>query len=195
MNSMACGFGFAAARALSRRVPIPGFRATSTSSSAAQCGSKYASMTARSADDERPSVLSTGESLDERILENAVYGDDQERDASSDEDGSVSVREQDDVAARSKTFSSGELPLPSEFMDPEWMASYMKSGFQADGYSSVASSDSENCEDACLAEESDADEMYSGPLQPVRTHARRDFPAPSEYLTSTELLSLVQGFA
>eukprot|EP00928_Gymnodinium_smaydae_P054856 TRINITY_DN38553_c0_g1_i1.p1 TRINITY_DN38553_c0_g1~~TRINITY_DN38553_c0_g1_i1.p1 ORF type:complete len:197 (-),score=34.78 TRINITY_DN38553_c0_g1_i1:83-673(-) len=191
---MACGFGLAAVRELSRRMPMSVFTSTLSSSSTAPLGPRGASMTepACSADSER-AFLSTRENLDERILENEFHEGNEEDEASSDVESSVCDAKERSL--RSKNFSSGEIPLLSEFLDPQTLASYIKLSFQADGESSFASgSDAEDCEDASLAEESDGEEMYSGPLQPLRTIARRDFPAPSEYLAREKLLSLVEGF-
>eukprot|EP00928_Gymnodinium_smaydae_P058494 TRINITY_DN41691_c0_g1_i1.p1 TRINITY_DN41691_c0_g1~~TRINITY_DN41691_c0_g1_i1.p1 ORF type:complete len:191 (+),score=22.25 TRINITY_DN41691_c0_g1_i1:82-654(+) len=189
---MASGFGLAAARALSRHVPVPRFRSSVSSSSARQSSSKDASMTnpACSAEGDRTTrSFCTRESLHESILEDAVH-DNEERDSSSDEDNSMS--EPAGMAIRSRTLDSSQIPLPSDFMDPQTLACYLKMHISAGSDPSVMPS--RDSEDAFPDEESDAEEMYSGPLQPQRTTARRDFPEPSEYLTRDELLILVLGF-
>eukprot|EP00928_Gymnodinium_smaydae_P069211 TRINITY_DN5260_c0_g1_i1.p1 TRINITY_DN5260_c0_g1~~TRINITY_DN5260_c0_g1_i1.p1 ORF type:complete len:196 (-),score=24.63 TRINITY_DN5260_c0_g1_i1:433-1020(-) len=182
---MACGFGMAAVRTLANQVPRfrsrhRGPKGASFTESA--CGGAESERTAFSA--------STRESMHECVLENDFHDGDEESDVSSEADSSVS--EPNEMAARSRTFSSSEIPHPMELLNPERVASYVKSLVSADDDPDVMSN--RNSQDDRVAEESDAEEMYSGPLQPRRTWSRRDFPAPSEYLKREELLSLVEGF-
>eukprot|EP00928_Gymnodinium_smaydae_P067921 TRINITY_DN5092_c1_g6_i1.p1 TRINITY_DN5092_c1_g6~~TRINITY_DN5092_c1_g6_i1.p1 ORF type:complete len:185 (-),score=34.13 TRINITY_DN5092_c1_g6_i1:75-629(-) len=183
---MACGFGLRAVRTLSA------LRSSFASSSAGRRGPKDADMTesACGADGERTTMsFTTRESLHEYVLEGAMHGDNEESDSGDEESSSGS--ESLEMARRSsRTLSTKELPHPLELLDPQSAASYIQSLVSADG--DLSDIDSE--EEDHLAEESDAEEMYSGPLQPQRTKARLDFPAPSEYLTRQELLSLVEGF-
>eukprot|EP00928_Gymnodinium_smaydae_P060858 TRINITY_DN4471_c0_g1_i3.p1 TRINITY_DN4471_c0_g1~~TRINITY_DN4471_c0_g1_i3.p1 ORF type:complete len:276 (+),score=28.34 TRINITY_DN4471_c0_g1_i3:111-830(+) len=113
----------------------------------------------------------------DRILESAVH-DSEEHDVSSDDDDcSLDSAE---FAMRSRTLSSSVITLLSDFLDPQRVASYEK--LYSINY------DYDYCEGAPVVEKGEC------PLQPLRTGVRRDFPAPSEYLTRDELVSLVTGF-
>eukprot|EP00928_Gymnodinium_smaydae_P060856 TRINITY_DN4471_c0_g1_i1.p1 TRINITY_DN4471_c0_g1~~TRINITY_DN4471_c0_g1_i1.p1 ORF type:complete len:341 (+),score=35.70 TRINITY_DN4471_c0_g1_i1:111-1025(+) len=116
--------------------------------------------------------------------------------SSSDYDDDCSL-DSAEFAMRSRTLCSSEIPPLSDFLDPRRMAAYEKFYSMEASDSSVTSSsnyDYDDRKDAPVAEKGDTEEIYSGPLQPLRTSARRDFPAPCEYLTREELLSVVSEF-
>eukprot|EP00928_Gymnodinium_smaydae_P033123 TRINITY_DN23813_c0_g1_i2.p1 TRINITY_DN23813_c0_g1~~TRINITY_DN23813_c0_g1_i2.p1 ORF type:complete len:205 (+),score=19.29 TRINITY_DN23813_c0_g1_i2:68-682(+) len=176
---MAAGFGVAAVRALARSLRVPGvFRSSATSSSEranASLGREERSASAARATrpgcDGPTQSHATGEGLSERMQE----GVEEHSASSSDED---SVAEHSRVALRTRTFSSSEIPSPSQFLDSQALATYSRLHTSVDMASSVSSGrDSVDSRIDPGNAESDADEMYMGPLQPVRTSARSDFPA------------------
>eukprot|EP00928_Gymnodinium_smaydae_P067914 TRINITY_DN5092_c1_g1_i1.p1 TRINITY_DN5092_c1_g1~~TRINITY_DN5092_c1_g1_i1.p1 ORF type:complete len:220 (-),score=42.22 TRINITY_DN5092_c1_g1_i1:59-718(-) len=214
---MAAGFGVAAVRALARRVPI--FRSSFSSTSAEQAGQKRESTIESACGVSfggREVTLSTmAATLDEQRPDGVV---DEEHSAQSDEeDGDVCDPSDMVMAIRSRTFSCSEIPSPSQFLSRQQLATYEQL-YSIESSASVKSrSVSEDGRDASEAEieeseaeeelsevadeeseaeveESDAEEMYSGPLQPMRTSVRRDFPAPSEYFTREELSTIMEEF-
>eukprot|EP00928_Gymnodinium_smaydae_P006717 TRINITY_DN12392_c0_g3_i1.p1 TRINITY_DN12392_c0_g3~~TRINITY_DN12392_c0_g3_i1.p1 ORF type:complete len:185 (-),score=36.95 TRINITY_DN12392_c0_g3_i1:170-724(-) len=183
---MACGFGMAAVRALSRKMPTPLFRGSFSMGKEKTMdgvvpeeeGAEQPSFNLRSTTYESASA-------DERVLEGEVYSDNV-KEGSDDEDVSSNASEPMQVVARTRTLScDDDFPDASDYLDPEWIKNYNK----------LYIADSDDSDDESeYAEESDTDEMYSGPLQPVRTTARRDFPHPTKYLTKEEFVDLRSSF-
>eukprot|EP00928_Gymnodinium_smaydae_P006720 TRINITY_DN12392_c0_g5_i1.p1 TRINITY_DN12392_c0_g5~~TRINITY_DN12392_c0_g5_i1.p1 ORF type:complete len:218 (-),score=45.51 TRINITY_DN12392_c0_g5_i1:161-721(-) len=185
----------AAVRALSRRMPTPPtlaappFRRSYKQQGEASMG-KYKTMDEEEGG-EQPSFnlrSTTYDSAfsDERVLEADVFSDNVQGE-SDDEDVSSEASEPVQVATRTRTLScDGDFPDTSAYLDPEWIKNYNKLYLSDD-----ASSD----EESDYAEESDTDEMYSGPLKPVRTTARRDFPHPTAYLSKEELVEMWSSFS
>eukprot|EP00928_Gymnodinium_smaydae_P088233 TRINITY_DN7233_c0_g1_i1.p1 TRINITY_DN7233_c0_g1~~TRINITY_DN7233_c0_g1_i1.p1 ORF type:complete len:187 (+),score=48.72 TRINITY_DN7233_c0_g1_i1:61-621(+) len=180
---MACGFGVAAVRALSMKMPTPPFRGSFSLPRGMQSGrslSKYGLMKDEDAEESATFMLrsTTVDAADERLLEGDVYSDHMEQDSEDEDDASEAGSEQPvREAERTRTLlSDKEFPDLSSFLDPEWIKNYNK----------LYLSDGEDSD----ADESDAEEMYSGPLEPRRTKAHRDFPHPSTYLTKGELVEM-----
>eukprot|EP00928_Gymnodinium_smaydae_P006718 TRINITY_DN12392_c0_g4_i1.p1 TRINITY_DN12392_c0_g4~~TRINITY_DN12392_c0_g4_i1.p1 ORF type:complete len:221 (-),score=38.32 TRINITY_DN12392_c0_g4_i1:181-747(-) len=187
----------AAVRALSNKVPTPNFRRSfsmqqrNTSEVSKGKDKMMDGIVFEDEGAEQPSFdvrATTYESAfsDARLLEGDVYSDNVQED-SDNEDESSEVSGPIQVASRTWTLACDhEFPDMSTYLDPEWIKKYNELYFSDD----VGPDDQSD-----YAEESDTDEMYSGPLQPCRTTARRDFPHATSYLSKEELVDLWSGFS
>eukprot|EP00928_Gymnodinium_smaydae_P028217 TRINITY_DN21576_c1_g1_i4.p1 TRINITY_DN21576_c1_g1~~TRINITY_DN21576_c1_g1_i4.p1 ORF type:complete len:199 (-),score=40.37 TRINITY_DN21576_c1_g1_i4:321-917(-) len=191
---MACGQGMSAVRTLSGKLAV---RSTTTMGSERQelnavpdsCDSPK--LAAIQPSQQAPAY--TTRSLDERLLEGVIYSDNEQY--GSDDFGADDASEPEQAGVRARSLPLRELPDPLEFMDPKWMRTFTKL-FGEDNNTQNSDSDFDAASDADASSEknaeedveSDCEEMYSGPLQPKRTSAHRDFPSPSEYLTKEELM-------
>eukprot|EP00928_Gymnodinium_smaydae_P012412 TRINITY_DN14503_c0_g1_i1.p1 TRINITY_DN14503_c0_g1~~TRINITY_DN14503_c0_g1_i1.p1 ORF type:complete len:200 (+),score=50.51 TRINITY_DN14503_c0_g1_i1:96-695(+) len=198
---MACGFGMSAVRALSRQIAVPSFM-VSRSTPRAERTAEYAVPDAQDIAKQaavQPSdpTKSTHATLDERYLEAVIYNDNEE----CDSDGCV-VDDKSELEfkapVRTQTMTSGDMmPDPSQFMDPKWVSTYTKLFIEEDvskGVDSAFDSEQERADHFAAGAESDCEEMYTGPLQPKRTTARKDFPSPNEYLTKEELSLALKSY-
>eukprot|EP00928_Gymnodinium_smaydae_P006716 TRINITY_DN12392_c0_g2_i1.p1 TRINITY_DN12392_c0_g2~~TRINITY_DN12392_c0_g2_i1.p1 ORF type:complete len:194 (-),score=31.37 TRINITY_DN12392_c0_g2_i1:121-702(-) len=193
---MACGFGMAAVRTLSRKVQAPRSRGSLSKQQGIQSDASMDKdedgIVFEDEDAEQPcfnlrSTTCGSAYSDARLLEGDVYRDNA-KEESDDEDVSSDRSAPMQAASRAITLSCDrEFPDPSAYIDPEWIENYTK----------LYLSDGDGLEDAEheYAEESDTDEMYSGPLQPCRTTARRDFPHPSSYLSREEFADLWNSYS
>eukprot|EP00928_Gymnodinium_smaydae_P012413 TRINITY_DN14503_c0_g1_i2.p1 TRINITY_DN14503_c0_g1~~TRINITY_DN14503_c0_g1_i2.p1 ORF type:complete len:191 (+),score=36.87 TRINITY_DN14503_c0_g1_i2:189-761(+) len=189
---MACGFGMSAVRALSRKV---GLRSTARSERTGQ----YAvpddeDITKLAAIQPSNPTRSTHASLDERLLEGTIYSDNEECDS---DDCSDTSEPEESTTIRTRTLTFRDIPDPSQFMDPKWVSTYTKLFIEEDvskGVDSAFDSEQERADHFAAGAESDCEEMYTGPLQPKRTTARKDFPSPNEYLTKEELSLALKSY-
>eukprot|EP00928_Gymnodinium_smaydae_P028214 TRINITY_DN21576_c0_g1_i1.p1 TRINITY_DN21576_c0_g1~~TRINITY_DN21576_c0_g1_i1.p1 ORF type:complete len:303 (-),score=51.30 TRINITY_DN21576_c0_g1_i1:134-1042(-) len=128
-----------------------------------------------------------------------------------DEDGASNSDSEADVASnadtsqvapktRTRTMTLQDVPDPGEFVDPKLLSAYAKLYGDDDSASNSDSgfggdSNADTSQVLPSGIESDCEEMYTGPLKPTRTTARKDFPSPSEYLSEEELTSALKFFA
>eukprot|EP00928_Gymnodinium_smaydae_P007939 TRINITY_DN12846_c0_g1_i1.p1 TRINITY_DN12846_c0_g1~~TRINITY_DN12846_c0_g1_i1.p1 ORF type:complete len:202 (+),score=47.60 TRINITY_DN12846_c0_g1_i1:52-657(+) len=201
---MACGFGAAAVRALSKKIPGTNFRGSfSLRLRMSSKESRGSSSTCEPMEDNEDAPehatfcnrsITFGDGANERLLERDVYADsiEQESEDEHDDDDEEYYAEDDaggpmQALGRTRTlWGDHELPDVSNYLDAESIEKYNKMY--------LAESDSSN-DASGYADESDAEEMYSGLLRPCRTAAHRDFPHPTEYLTKKELVDLWSSFS
>eukprot|EP00928_Gymnodinium_smaydae_P057145 TRINITY_DN4041_c0_g1_i1.p1 TRINITY_DN4041_c0_g1~~TRINITY_DN4041_c0_g1_i1.p1 ORF type:complete len:210 (+),score=35.04 TRINITY_DN4041_c0_g1_i1:91-720(+) len=201
---MACGLGLSAARALSRNLP-DALLAGSLSTTCSERPNLYAvpdeddvpELVAIKPEYKRSTTTCESLTMDVR-LRKCVNHSDSDSDSDSDSEGysseEASADESSEPEVRTRTVTLRDIPDPSQFMNPEWVNAHTKLFLEADEAKSFdvefnsSDADSSSDEDEFPENaESDCEEMYSGPLQPKRTTARKDFPSPSDYLTKEEL--------
>eukprot|EP00928_Gymnodinium_smaydae_P078587 TRINITY_DN6270_c0_g1_i1.p1 TRINITY_DN6270_c0_g1~~TRINITY_DN6270_c0_g1_i1.p1 ORF type:complete len:179 (-),score=46.80 TRINITY_DN6270_c0_g1_i1:116-652(-) len=178
---MACGFGMAAVRSLSKKMPATSFslrrRMRSQGSACKYKPMEEEEVTEQQMICNRSTTFE--DAANEWLLEGAVHADE------ASEGDSV------EMAGRTQTLQRDcEFPDVSAYLDPEVIQRYNKLYLAEADDSDAASNDA-----STFSDDSDADEMYSGPLEPCRTRAHRDFPDPAKYLTKKELAELWSSFA
>eukprot|EP00928_Gymnodinium_smaydae_P011747 TRINITY_DN14305_c0_g1_i1.p1 TRINITY_DN14305_c0_g1~~TRINITY_DN14305_c0_g1_i1.p1 ORF type:complete len:204 (-),score=30.73 TRINITY_DN14305_c0_g1_i1:228-839(-) len=196
MQSMACGCGASAARSLSKSLTNSPFDGSRSTPSSKRPNFPVTCDVRKLAAKQSSAQTTTYGTMDERVLEDAVFSVNEECDSDDCSADDASEPEATEFPSRTRTCTLRDIPDPSQFMDHKWVSRYTKLFFVDDTSDADYSSDSDSEEESAAEGEeelpavlqSDCEELHSDLLQPMRTIARRDFPAPREYLTLEELL-------
>eukprot|EP00928_Gymnodinium_smaydae_P093119 TRINITY_DN7713_c1_g2_i1.p1 TRINITY_DN7713_c1_g2~~TRINITY_DN7713_c1_g2_i1.p1 ORF type:complete len:270 (+),score=56.25 TRINITY_DN7713_c1_g2_i1:58-867(+) len=185
---MACGFGVAAVRALSEKVPKFSFKRhlTRPDSKKLGSGSKASKYDAEGAADEvRPNeertlTTFTFESMESGLPEgfhNRTFDNQDVSDSDSELDDSISVRNH--LASPTRTLSGLDLPDSSEFLNEAQMDAYKQIYLSAD---------------MDAGEDDDCASVRNRLASPTRSLTSLDLPGSSEFLGAEQAEALSQMY-